>query len=289
MKRKAKILLISYVSVLVVALALYAWAGQWGLGWYRRTVGESASLAYEETVRSVETLSQVLAKSPYATDPEMCDRICCEAYACAAAAESAMSTLPFSTWELEQLSGFLNTAGDYAYSLCGQGQAFTDKQRQELRELAASAAEFSETLLTLREDLENRDEVIRMACDLLKNLCRFQSEDGRWYQVVDKVNEPGNWLENSCSSLYVAGLCKAMRKGYLPDDYAEHAIRGYEGVIRSLTWEGEDLQIGNVCIGTGVGDYAFYIARPVSVNDLHAVGSFLIMCTEMYRWQKSRG
>ena len=157
MKRKAKILLISYVSVLVVALALYAWAGQWGLGWYRRTVGESASLAYEETVRSVETLSQVLAKSPYATDPEMCDRICCEAYACAAAAESAMSTLPFSTWELEQLSGFLNTAGDYAYSLCGQGQAFTDKQRQELRELAASAAEFSETLLTLREDLENRE------------------------------------------------------------------------------------------------------------------------------------
>ena len=85
----------------------------------------------------------------------------------------------------------------------------------------------------LDEDLENRDEVIRMACDLLKNLCRFQSEDGRWYQVVDKVNEPGNWLENSCSSLYVAGLCKAMRKGYLPDDYAEHAIRGYEGVIRA--------------------------------------------------------
>ena len=157
MKRKAKILLISYVSVLVVALALYAWAGQWGLGWYRRTANESASLAYEETVRSVETLAAVLARSPYATDPEMCDRICCEAYACAAAAESAMSTLPFSTWELEQLSGFLNTAGDYAYSLCGQGQPFTDKQRQELRELAASAAEFSETLLTLREDLENRE------------------------------------------------------------------------------------------------------------------------------------
>lgn len=141
----------------------------------------------------------------------------------------------------------------------------------------------------LAEDMENRDEVIRMACDLLKNLCKFQSEDGRWYQVVDKVNEPGNWLENSCSSLYVAGLCKAMRKGYLPADYAEHAIRGYEGVIRSLTWEGDDLQIGNVCIGTGVGDYPFYIARPVSVNDLHAVGSFLIMCTEMHRWQKSRG
>ena len=139
------------------------------------------------------------------------------------------------------------------------------------------------------EDTPGRGEVIRMACDLLKNLCRYQSGDGRWYQVVDKVDVPGNWPENSCSSLYVAGLCKAMRLGYLPGDYAENAVRGYEGVIRSLSWEGDDLQIGNVCIGTGVGDYDFYIARPVSVNDLHAVGSFLIMCTEMHRWRKSRG
>ncbi len=136
----------------------------------------------------------------------------------------------------------------------------------------------------LDEDLEGREEVIRMACDLLKNLCRYQSEEGRWYQVVDKGERPDNWLENSCSSLYTAGLCKAMRKGFLPDTYADHALKGYKAVISSLTWEGNDLQIGNVCIGTGVGDYPFYIARPVSVNDLHAVGSFLIMCTEVYRY-----
>ena len=170
MRRKAKILLISYLSVLFVTLALYAWAGQRGLSWYRRTANESASLAYEETVRSVETLAAVLGQSPYATDSDMCDRICCEAYACAAAAESAMSTLPFSTWELEQLSAFLNTAGDYAHSLCGQGEPFTARQRRELRELADSAAEFSETLLTLREELQNRD--LRMdsrGCSQRKN------------------------------------------------------------------------------------------------------------------------
>ena len=66
----------------------------------------------------------------------MCDKICCEAYACAAAAESALSTLPFSTWELEQLSAFLNTAGDYAHSLCGQGEVLSPAQRQELGQLA---------------------------------------------------------------------------------------------------------------------------------------------------------
>lgn len=157
MRKKTKVLLISYLSVLIVTLALYAWAGQWGLGWYRRTANESAALAYEETVRSVQTLSSVLAQAPYATDAEMCDRVCCEAYACAAAAESAMCTLPFSTWELEQLSGFLNTAGDYAHTLCGQGQPFTERQRRELEELADSAADFSDTLLDLREQLHRSD------------------------------------------------------------------------------------------------------------------------------------
>ena len=131
------------------------------------------------------------------------------------------------------------------------------------------------------KDETGHDELVRMCTDLLKNLCRYQSEDGRWYQVVNKGDQPGNWLENSCSCLYVAGLCKAMRKGYLGSEYAEAARRGYEGVIQSLEWIGEDIQIGNVCIGTGVGDYDFYCARPTCVNDLHGVGAFLIMCTEM--------
>ena len=120
----------------------------------------------------------------------------------------------------------------------------------------------------------------KMAVDLLKSLLAFQSEDGRWYQVVNRGDDPANWLENSCSCLYVAALCKAIRKGLLDASYLEYARKGYEGVIRSLTWEGDDLIIGNVCIGTGVGDYDHYIHRPVSANDLHGVGAFLLMCEE---------
>lgn len=136
----------------------------------------------------------------------------------------------------------------------------------------------------LPDDISGREELADMCKNLLIALCRYQSEDGRWYQVVDKGGWPGNWLENSCSCLYVSGLCKAMRKGYLPAEYGSAAIRGYDGVIRSIGWEGENIQIGNVCIGTGVGDYEHYCNRPVSTNDLHGVGAFLLMCTEMQRW-----
>ena len=38
--------------------------------------------------------------------------------------------------------------------------------------------------------------------------------------------------------------------------------------------------IGNICIGTGVGDLKHYYARPTSINDLHGAGAFLLMCTE---------
>ena len=129
-------------------------------------------------------------------------------------------------------------------------------------------------------DHPDRAKLEKMAVDLLKSLLAFQSEDGRWYQVVNRGDDPANWLENSCSCLYVAALCKAIRKGLLDASYLEYARKGYEGVIRSLTWEGDDLIIGNVCIGTGVGDYDHYIHRPVSANDLHGVGAFLLMCEE---------
>ncbi|MCM3626518.1 glycoside hydrolase family 88 protein [Paenibacillus glycanilyticus] len=39
--------------------------------------------------------------------------------------------------------------------------------------------------------------------------------------------------------------------------------------------------IGQICIGTGIGDYAHYIARPTSENDLHGAGAFILMCIEM--------
>ena len=130
------------------------------------------------------------------------------------------------------------------------------------------------------EDHPKRSEIIREVTDLLKAVVKFQSEEGRWYQVIDKANEPDNWLENSCSSLFSASLFKAVRKGYLPEEYLAPARRGYEAVIRSLKTDGDDVLLGEVCVGTGVGDYQYYIDRPTSVNDLHGMGAFLIMCYE---------
>lgn len=143
------------------------------------------------------------------------------------------------------------------------------------------------------DDLDCMDEnhpeyehMCKEAAELLQAVCRFQSDEGLWYQVVDKVGQDGNWPETSCSCLFTAALAKAIRKGILSKDYLSYAKKGYQGVIESLTWNEGDIQITNVCVGTGVGDYEHYCNRPTVVNDLHGVGAFLLMCQEMQRiWE----
>jgi len=128
-----------------------------------------------------------------------------------------------------------------------------------------------------------RHEFISAALDIINALVRFQDEEtGLWFQVVDKGGEAGNWRETSCSSLYTYAIAKAIKTGLLHKSYAKYIHRAYEGIIKSLRFEGEDLIVTNVCIGTGVGDYRFYIDRPTVENDLHGMGAFLLMCTEYY-------
>ncbi|MCM1044832.1 MAG: glycoside hydrolase family 88 protein [Candidatus Gastranaerophilales bacterium] len=133
------------------------------------------------------------------------------------------------------------------------------------------------------KDCDYYEELADIAADLLRAVCKYQAENGLWYQVVDKAGEDGNWPEISCSCLYVAAICKAVRMGILEEDCLHIAKTGYDAVIDSLEWEGEDLLVGGVCVGTGVGDYKHYCERPTSTNDLHGVGAFLIMCAQAQR------
>ncbi|WP_233531933.1 glycoside hydrolase family 88/105 protein [Paenibacillus alkalitolerans] len=136
----------------------------------------------------------------------------------------------------------------------------------------------------LPEDHKDKAKLVGILQDLLVSLVKYQDEaTGLWYQVVDKGDRPDNWLENSCTSLYVHAIAKAVRFGYLDAKYLEYAWKGYQGVIDTLTFdENGNVVIGNICIGTGIGDYAHYIARPTSENDLHGAGAFILMCVEMH-------
>lgn len=133
----------------------------------------------------------------------------------------------------------------------------------------------------LPKDYEGRASLERMLRDLLLALIPYQdAESGLWYQVVDKGGQAGNWLESSCTCLYAAAIYRAVRQGIMDRKHLDTARRASEGIRRRLKLDGEDLLVENICVGTGVGDYAHYCARPVRTNDLHGTGAFLMMCAE---------
>jgi unsaturated rhamnogalacturonyl hydrolase len=139
---------------------------------------------------------------------------------------------------------------------------------------------------TIPADHPQRAAVLKILTDLIAGLVKYQdASTGLWYQVVNKGTVAGNWLETSCSSMYTYVISKAVEKGYVDSTYLAVANKGYQGVLSkvSLAADGVTTSIKDICVGTDVGDYAYYIARQRATNDLHGLGAFLIMNEQMIK------
>lgn len=129
--------------------------------------------------------------------------------------------------------------------------------------------------------------------DLLTALKKAQDEKtGMWFNVLDKPNEAGNWVESSCTHLFVYSYAKAIRTGVVPEEeFADVLEKAYKGSIDRLYCDEEGyLVIDDVCIGTCIdeGTYEHYIGRERIKNDLHGAGAFILMCAEMQRYLDSK-
>lgn len=124
-----------------------------------------------------------------------------------------------------------------------------------------------------------RPKLIALVRQLARAYAKYQDpKTGLWYNVVDKADTPGDWLETSGSSMYVYMLEKAIQRGYISSHYQSVACRGYRGILSQLTATPEgDVHIANICEGTNVSDLAYYLNRQRKTDDLHGLGAFLIM------------
>lgn len=128
----------------------------------------------------------------------------------------------------------------------------------------------------------------QIECDLLSVLPKFQDEKtGMWYNVLDKPGKEGNWVESSCTNLFIYSYAKAIRTGVLSKDYANVLEKAYNGICDTLYYDDEGyLVVDHVCMGTCIDDgtYEHYINRDRVKNDLHGAGAFILMCAEMHRY-----
>ncbi|SDJ77811.1 glycoside hydrolase family 88/105 protein [Sediminibacillus albus] len=142
---------------------------------------------------------------------------------------------------------------------------------------------FNEILSFLPDNHASKMEISSALKDLAASLISYQDPDtGLWYQVVDKPEADGNWIETSCSALFIYTIARAIRGGHLDESFKPYAIKGYRGLLERMKFDAQGHFImPEICIGTGVGDFAHYINRPKTDNDLHGVGSFILASIEM--------
>lgn len=132
----------------------------------------------------------------------------------------------------------------------------------------------------LPEDYPHREEFFETGKALIDTLLPYADENtGLWKQVIDKTDRDDNWDEVSCSSLFVYAMSKMCMLKKSDEKYKACAQKAYKGIIDTLTFNENGIEINKVCIGTGLYDYKGYIDRPTSTNDLHGVGAFLLMAT----------
>ncbi len=139
-------------------------------------------------------------------------------------------------------------------------------------------------------DHANRDSVINILgrfAEAIKN-CR-DTATGVWWQVSDQGGREGNYLESSASCMFTYALAKAVRMGYIGDEYLMTAVKGYQGILNEFVTVNQDstLNMNQVCRTAGLGygrdgsyDYYVYETEIVS-NDGKATAPFILACLEM--------
>ena len=147
-----------------------------------------------------------------------------------------------------------------------------------------------EVLELLPKDHPSRPKLIAQLQQLVKAWTRYQDQKtGLWYQVVDKGEDPANWVETSSSSMYTYVIAMAVDRGYVAKNYQTVASKGYAGVLTKISLDSDGMtNIIDICEGTNVADLAYYYGRKRATNDFHGLGAFLIM-NEKFMNKKLKG
>lgn len=159
-------------------------------------------------------------------------------------------------------------------------------------------------VMAILDTVEEMDEQIfedyRYLMDLFKDvidaLLKVQSESDMFYQVLDRADVEGNYLETSASSIIAYALFKGVNMGVLPERYVEYGYKTYEDIChRYLKEEDGRLTLGGTCLVAGLGGKErrdgtldYYFSEPVVENEAKGVAPFLMCYTEILRYETSK-
>lgn len=148
----------------------------------------------------------------------------------------------------------------------------------------------------LPEKHPDRAEIIANFNRLTKALSQQQDPTtGMWFQVTDQPKREGNYVESSCTAMYIYAIAKGVNKKYLPKEYSKVACKAFDGMIQHATQKNDDgtTSITKACSVAGLGgtpyrdgSYDYYISEPIRSDDPKVIGPFILGAIEMSKMCK---
>ncbi|KMT63764.1 glycoside hydrolase family 88 protein [Catenovulum maritimum] len=140
-----------------------------------------------------------------------------------------------------------------------------------------------------------RAKMLKIIHEIAEDIQKYQDASGTWYQITNKPDAVGNYLESSATSMFTYFYAKALNKGYIDDKYESIALSAYQGIINEFIQAEYDgsLSLTNICFVAGLGfgrdgSYDYYMNEPVSSNDPKAVGPFIFASLEIAKLLNSK-
>lgn len=140
-----------------------------------------------------------------------------------------------------------------------------------------------------------RKELIQIVQKVFAAVLKAQDRDsGVWWQVMDQPRKQGNYLESTCSTMFIYSFAKAYNKGYVGFKYLNAARTGFDGVLKQFIKQNPDgtISITKCCAVAGLGgknpqdrdgSFEYYISEPIRDDDAKAVGPFIMAGIELQK------
>jgi unsaturated rhamnogalacturonyl hydrolase len=145
-----------------------------------------------------------------------------------------------------------------------------------------AAAAMTEVLSCLPEDDPNRPLLLTKYQAMMSGLVTYQDANGMWYQVLDMSSDPRNWVETSCTGMFVFALTTGVDKGWLPEQpYKQAALDGWAALANFVNANGA---VREVCPGTGASsNVADYFNKQRNTGDAHGQAAVIWAATAIER------
>jgi rhamnogalacturonyl hydrolase YesR len=107
-----------------------------------------------------------------------------------------------------------------------------------------------------------------------------QDETGFWHQVL---TDPEAYVETSCTAMFTWAFARGVRRGWLPESYADAAIDGWNAIARGAVDSAGNVH--GVCHGSSYSFSPDYYTDELGTvtNDLHGIGIVLLAGVETAR------